>query len=162
MTANFTASGGIKIQNEIGNGMLTLSQIELEIKLPELGHRFYRKRAEYIILSRKHSNIKDIILDYECERDAREFIVKNIKGLAYKESSHFLRNVGYNNVAIIDRHILKVLKNEAYLNEIPKSLSKNKYFEIEKILERIGKEVNLSLSELDLYIWYIGTGTVLK
>jgi N-glycosylase/DNA lyase len=162
LTANFTASGGIKIQNEIGNGMLTLSQIELEIKLKELGHRFYRKRAEYIILSRKHSNIKDIILDYECERDAREFIVKNIKGLAYKESSHFLRNVGYNNVAIIDRHILKVLKNEAYLNEIPKSLSKNKYFEIEKILERIGKEVNLSLSELDLYIWYIGTGTVLK
>ncbi|WP_423793439.1 N-glycosylase/DNA lyase [Methanocaldococcus indicus] len=162
LTANFSAEKCIKIQKEIDDGFLTLSREELENKLKELGHRYYKKRAEYIVLARRYKNIKDIITSFRDERKAREFLVKNIKGLGYKESSHFLRNVGYDNVAIIDRHILRELYENNYILEIPKTLSKRKYLEIEKILEEIGREVNLNLAELDLYIWYLRTGKVLK
>jgi len=162
LTANFTAEGGIKIQKEIGDGFLTLPKEELEEKLKILGHRFYRKRAEFIVLARRFKNIKDIVESFEYEKVAREFLVRNIKGIGYKEASHFLRNVGYDDVAIIDRHILRELYENNYIDEIPKTLSRKKYLEIENILRDIGKEVNLKLSELDLYIWYLRTGKVLK
>ncbi len=162
LTANFSAEKCIKIQKEIDNGFLYLNREELEKKLKELGHRYYKKRADFIIRARQYKNIKDIITNYKDERKAREFLVKNIKGLGYKEASHFLRNVGYDNVAIIDRHILRELYDNQYISEIPKSLTRKRYLEIEKILEEIGKETELKLSELDLYIWYLRTGKVLK
>ena len=162
LTANFTAEGGIKIQQEIGGGFLILSQKNLENKLKKLGHRFYRKRAEYIVLARKYKNIKTILSKFRNEFEMREFLVKNIKGLGYKEASHFLRNVGYDNVAIIDRHILKILYEYSLIKDIPKYLSKKKYLEIEKILRELGQKVNLKLSELDLILWYLKVGKVLK
>ncbi|ADG13009.1 DNA-(apurinic or apyrimidinic site) lyase [Methanocaldococcus infernus ME] len=163
LTANSSAELGIKIQKEIDDGFLYLSQEELEKRLRELGHRFYKKRAEYIVKARKYKdNIKDIIQNFRDEKRGREFLVKHIKGLGYKEASHFLRNVGYDNIAIIDRHILRELHDNNYIKEIPKSLSKKRYLEIEKILEDIARETRLKLSELDLYIWYLRTGKVLK
>ncbi len=162
MTANFTAEGGIKIQKEINYDFLTLSKKELEEKLKNMGHRFYRKRAEFIVLARKYKNIKNILSKFNSEFEMREFLVKNIKGLGYKEASHFLRNVGFDNVAIIDRHILNVLCTYGYLKEIPKTLTRKRYLEIEKILKDISKRVNLKLSELDLILWYLKTGKILK
>ncbi|HDI31847.1 MAG TPA: N-glycosylase, partial [Thermofilum sp.] len=44
----------------------------------------------------------------------------------------------------------------------PKTLTKRRYLEIEKILSEIAKELNLSLGELDLYLWYMETGKILK
>ncbi|MCK4265146.1 hypothetical protein KAW80_02185 [Candidatus Babeliales bacterium] len=60
--------------------------------------------------------------------------MKNIKGIGYKEASHFLRNVGYNDVAIIDRHVLRFLKREKLIQEIPKTTTPKKYLAFEKIL----------------------------
>jgi N-glycosylase/DNA lyase len=37
-----------------------------------------------------------------------------------------------------------------------------KYLEIENFLMKIAKKLNLSLAELDLYLWYIETGKILK
>ena len=41
-------------------------------------------------------------------------------------------------------------------------MTKNKYLEIEDILKKLAKKINLSLAELDLYLWYKETGKVLK
>ncbi|MHA2326793.1 MAG: 8-oxoguanine DNA glycosylase, partial [Promethearchaeota archaeon] len=91
----------------------------------------------------------------------RDWIVKNIKGIGYKEGSHFLRNIGYNNLAIIDFHIIDLLV-KSHLIEKPKTLTKKKYLEIEELLKLIGKKLKLNLAELDLYLWYTETGKVLK
>lgn len=88
--------------------------------------------------------------------------MENIKGLGYKEASHFLRNIGFTNLAIIDFHIVDLLIKNGLLNEKPKSLSKKKYIEIEDILKEIAEDLNLSLGELDLYLWYMETGKILK
>jgi len=109
-----------------------------------------------------NKKIKDIITDFHDETDAREWLVKNIKGLGYKEASHFLRNVGYHNVAILDRHILRVLNDHVLIDEIPKNLTAKKYKEIEKIILDLAKEIKVLPSELDLYLWYSKTGEVLK
>ncbi len=93
---------------------------------------------------------------------AREWLVKNVKGIGLKEASHFLRNVGAKNLAILDRHILKNLVNVKVIPEIPKSLGKNTYFLIEKSFKKYGDKVGLSMDELDLYFWYNETGEVFK
>ncbi|MEM3393242.1 MAG: N-glycosylase/DNA lyase [Candidatus Bathyarchaeia archaeon] len=163
LTANSSAELGVKIQKEIGaNGFLTLPLKELTLKLKMLGHRFYAKRAEFIVKARNYKNIKDIVLSFSNVKNCREWLVKNIKGLGFKEASHFLRNVGYFNLAIIDRHILRILSKYGFISNNSKSLTKKVYFEIESILEMLAKKVDLTLAELDLYLWFMETGKILK
>ncbi|MDK2383719.1 MAG: N-glycosylase/DNA lyase, partial [Candidatus Korarchaeota archaeon] len=110
LTANYSAEGGIRIQRAIGDGFITLPREELERRLRELGHRFPKARAEYIVEARKLlPELKGILSSFKDERSLREWLVKNVRGLGYKEASHFLRNIGYKNVAIIDYHIVDVL-----------------------------------------------------
>lgn len=163
LTANSSAKLGIKIQERIGvKGFLTFPLEQLSRRLKEPGHRFYNKRAKYIVEARKYRNIKEIIEKFSDEKEAREWLVKNVRGLGYKEASHFLRNVGFDNVAILDRHILKILHEHKLIEKIPKSLSKKNYLEIGKILEELARKTHLTLSKLDLFLWYMKTGEVLK
>ena len=78
-----------------------------------------------------------------------------------KESSHFLRNIGFFDVAIIDFHIVDLLVKIGLIQK-PKSLTKAKYLEIEAILKELSEKVSLTLGELDLFLWYLETGKVLK
>lgn len=164
LTANFTAEGGIMIQKELGEeGFVELSPSELEKKLKDLGHRFYCTRAEYIVENRKYSHdIKDIVRQFSDSRDAREWCVDNIMGIGYKEGSHFLRNVGYKNLMILDRHILRLFDRHDIIDKIPKTLTENRYLNIEKEAIELARGTDLCLAELDLYLWYIESGRILK
>lgn len=164
LTANFSAQGGIKIQNEINDGFLYLSEKELSKKLAELGHRFPNARAKYIIEARKHiGNLKETLNNFESDFETRNWVVQNIKGVGMKEASHFLRNIGYKNLAIIDFHIVDLLiKNNLIEPLKSRTLTPKKYIEIENLLKKIAEKTNLNLGELDLYLWYQETGKVLK
>ncbi|MCD6590295.1 N-glycosylase/DNA lyase [Candidatus Woesearchaeota archaeon] len=162
LTANFNAERGIIIQREIDEGFLSLSRKELALKLRELGHRYPNTRAEFIVNARKMINeLERIIRSDSSSREKREWLVKNIKGLGYKEASHFLRNIGFLDLAIIDFHILDILEREGLI-EKPRTLTRRKYLEIEKVLFDLARRLGLSLGELDLYLWYLETGRVLK
>ena len=93
--------------------------------------------------------------------ELREWLVKNVKGIGYKETSHFLRNIGFDDFAIIDFHIIDILAKYDLI-EKPKALTRKKYLEIEKILKKIAEKSGLNLAELDLYLWYMETGKILK
>ncbi len=128
--------------------------------------RFKHKKTEYIIEIQKkfsHNNIKEILSQYPDVYEKREWLVKNIKGMGYKEASHFLRNIGFcDNIAILDRHILKNLKLLGVISEIPSSLSGKKYFLIEKQMINFSKKINIPVSHLDLLLWYKETGKIFK
>lgn len=153
LTAKFNAIRAIKIQDNINNGFLTLSKSQLAKKLKKLGHRFPNARADYIIEARKYKN--------SLKNKSREWLIKNIKGLGYKESSHFLRNIGYFNHAIIDFHIIDLLVRNKLIKR-PKTITKKIYLKIEHLLNKLAKTLKLNLAELDLYLWYIETSKVLK
>jgi len=163
LTANSSAQMGIKVQNSLGfEGFYYLPEEELSSRLTNLGYRYPRVRAKYIVRARKYAkDLERIVKETDVDK-ARGWLVKNIKGIGLKEASHFLRNVGFKEIAIIDRHILKILHEYGLIDEIPRSLTKRKYLEIEKILKDIAKELNLSPAELDLYLWFSKTGKVLK
>lgn len=162
MTANCGAEKCIEIHELMGKNFLSLSEINLVKVFRDYGYRFPNIRANYIIESRKFINELESKLNWLTdETQLRDWIVKNIKGLGYKEASHFLRNIGFNNYAIIDFHIVDLLVKHDLI-EKPKTMTKSKYLEVEKVLKELGKKLNLNMAQLDLYLWYMETGKVLK
>lgn len=162
LTANYSSEGGMRVQEAIGDGFLTLREKELARELRRLGYRFPNARARYIVEARAH-RVRDLLEPGRSSRDIRERLAGTVLGLGFKESSHFLRNIGYDDLAIIDFHIVDVLSGHGLINR-PKSrsLSRSRYLEIEKVLGEISRRSGLSQGELDLYLWYMGTGKILK
>jgi N-glycosylase/DNA lyase len=128
------------------------------------GHRFADRRAEYIVEARFLApNLKSIIQGFKTLKEARNWLVANVKGLGWKEASHFLRNIGYMDVAIIDRHILSNMKEHGLIPDNDRrTLTRSCYLEYERLLKKVAERVNMTLGELDLYLWYRKTGKVLK
>lgn len=159
LTSNWKAKESIEIQKKlIPDGFLRWNEEKLAQFLKKSGHRFWPQRAERIVLSRKYRNIKDVL---SRESDKRSWLVKNIKGLGMKEASHFLRNIGFFDYAILDRHIINSLIDNSII-DAHKVLTPKKYVEIEKIMQKIAKKLGMSQGELDVYVWYIKTGKILK
>jgi len=162
LTANSKADSAIAIQEELGaQGFCEFAAEEVKRCIMKHKHRFHNNKTSFIMGAREHIDIKQRLSGMQ-DREAREWLVKNIKGLGYKEASHFLRNVGYTNVAIIDRHILRAMADHKMIDEIPKSITPRVYAEFEQRLKNLADKLKISLAELDLYIWYSRTGRVLK
>src|SRR3989344_3083292 len=124
--------------------------------------RFHNNKGTYLLEFKKNQeNIFKNLNGIKDNKEKRMYLVKNVKGLGLKEASHFLRNTGHENLAILDRHILK---NLAKLNiiELPKTLTPKIYFEIENKFQNFSKEVNIPMDELDLLFWSMETGEIFK
>lgn len=133
--------------------------------------RFGETKARRIVEAREifseneGLDIKKNILSFNDAYQLRDWLVKNVKGLGLKESGHFIRNVGFdykNQLAILDRHILKNLEEFGIIREIPKCLTTKKYLDIEEKMKNFAKGIGLTLYELDLLLWSKETGKVFK
>jgi N-glycosylase/DNA lyase len=162
LTANFNAERSIRIQRALHNQFLFLPEQQLAERLRELGHRYPNARARYIVLARPYRSLLRHTLNSAPNSSfAREWLVANIKGMGYKEASHFLRNVGFKDIAIVDFHIIDLLYRRGLIKK-PTYMGKKRYLEIESILAALADRASMSLAELDLYLWYMETGKVLK
>ena len=161
LTANWSAKGGIKAQKGIGDGFCSFTREDLESALRKFGHRFPSARTNYIIQNRWIiDKLRDVIsMPFE---EAREYIVKNVKGIGWKESSHFLRNIGVENVAILDKHIMRMMVSANLISEIPKGWTKSRYLDYESRLIPIADHFKIPLGKLDLYMWYAAKKSVDK
>lgn len=155
LVANMSLEKTLEVWRNIGKGFLSLSEDRLKEKLKELGYRFYN-RAEYIVADRKF--IKDLDAAV-ASKNPREWLVKNVKGIGWKEASHFLRNLGFKDFAILDRHVLKILVENKIIAK-PKALTKTFYLETEDKLRKVAEKLGISLAELDLYLFYLDAGKV--
>ncbi|MCX8179519.1 MAG: N-glycosylase/DNA lyase [Candidatus Aenigmarchaeota archaeon] len=131
--------------------------------------RFSENKTRYIVLAREKFSkngkimIWDVLKSFKNSYEAREWLVKNVKGLGYKEASHFLRNIGFSkDLAILDRHVLRCLVDFGVIDEIPKSLTAKKYLEIEEKMKHFAKSIGIEFVELDLLLFYRQTGEVFK
>ena len=92
----------------------------------------------------------------------RDWLLANVRGLGWKEASHFLRNIGYRNLAILDRHILRNLKRHGVIRAIPASLTPKRYRAIEQSFLKFGNAIGIPMDELDLLFWSRETGEIRK
>lgn len=168
LTANGTAITGIKAIYNIRNNLLNYDEKKIQTILKKNGIRFHN-RASYIIENltklKKDFNfdIENIIENKkQNKKELRDFFVSYVKGFGYKEASHFLRNIGFFNYTILDKHILYFMKEIGIISEIPKTLTKKKYLKLEQKLIEFSKKINIDINELDLLLWSMKTGKILK
>lgn len=130
------------------------------------GVRFNRRKAEYICLARKTFStypLRATLKEFDDPFKAREWLVENVLGMGYKEASHFLRNIGLGeDLAILDRHILKNLKRLGVIKDVPSTLSRRTYLDIERKMTEFSKRAGISMGRMDLLLWYKEAGEVFK
>lgn len=125
--------------------------------------RFHNTKARHLAAARvKFPEIESRLMSGSSGPELREWLVGNVKGLGWKEASHFLRNIGHRNLAILDRHILKNLSKHAVLPSVPTTLTPKRYLAIEARFARFAAEIGMTVDELDLLFWSRETGEILK
>ncbi|HPE63843.1 MAG TPA: N-glycosylase/DNA lyase [Methanothrix sp.] len=131
--------------------------------------RFKERKASYIVAARNQFTrdgrlrVRSVLEGFESPFALREWLVENVMGLGYKEAGHFLRNVGLGeDLAILDRHILKNLVLLGVIDEVPASLTKRRYLEIERRMIEFSKKTGIPMGHLDLLLWSKETGEIFK
>ncbi len=159
LVANSRLEKTLQVVEELKEEILTLSESELRRKLRDLGYRFWRKRASYLVEARRKLDHVVKVVSKRSSEEARKWLVGNVKGLGYKEASHFLRNLGARDVAILDRHVMRTLKSYEITN-YERTPPKSEYLRIERELRAIARELEMNLTELDLCIFLLATGRI--
>ncbi|TAK54603.1 MAG: N-glycosylase/DNA lyase [Bacteroidetes bacterium] len=125
--------------------------------------RFHKTKAKHLVeMKDNFPLIARELSNGNASVELREWLMKNVKGLGWKEASHFLRNIGHKNLSILDRHILKNLIRCGVLKQLPKSLTTKEYMRIEILFLKFAERVNITMDELDLLFWSMETGQILK
>jgi N-glycosylase/DNA lyase len=163
LTANSKAAIALRIQECLGvNSFLAMRGQDLAKMFRQLGQRFYNLKSKYIVRAREFHNIRSLLLEFPNPHEKRAWLAANVLGIGYKEASHFLRNIGELDLAILDIHVIRVLTNHNIFKNIRRPISKETYLACERALRSFSKNINMSIGELDLYIWYMDTGEILK
>ncbi len=150
---------------------ILLSGTHLELMNALVGkHRYPRARAGYIVASREFlqehcgMQLRKKLESFTDELERRDWLVKEkrIKGLGYKEASHYLRNIGFKGYAILDKHILRSLAELKFIDDPKPPNTRTKYLSIENKLKEFAKSVKIDFDEMDLVLWSLKTGEILK
>lgn len=120
------------------------------------GVRFPEVKSKRIIEAREKLPELKKMLSSKPE-ELREWLVENVNGLGQKESAHFMRNIGFKGLPIIDVHIQNFLRKTGYYN-IEGSLTKKRYIELENSFLKLAKELKIPPEELDIAIWLYQSG----
>jgi len=125
--------------------------------------RFHNTKARHLLeAKRKLPEILASLRRQAAPAEKRAWLVANVRGLGWKEASHFLRNIGYRDLAILDRHILRNLRRHAVIRALPKSLTPGRYIAIEEKFRGFARAIGIPMDELDLLFWSRETGEILK
>lgn len=168
-TANASARMGLRAVAAVKNYLLTATQDELASILTGV-HRFPNARAAYIATTREFLqtdcglNLKEKLDGFSDPLARRDWLAqtRQIKGLGYKESSHFLRNIGYRGYAILDKHILNSMAELGFIKDSKPPSNRTGYLATEVILKQFAEHLEIDFDELDLVLWSIKTGEILK
>lgn len=133
-------------------------------------HRYPNSRSGYIVVTREYlegdcrMRLRERLSSFADPVERRDWLARSrgIKGLGYKESSHFLRNVGLRGYAILDKHILRCLFEVGVLDSPQPPATRARYLATEGRLRDFARDVSIDFDELDLVLWSMKTGEILK
>lgn len=168
-TGGCSARMGIRSVEAVRPLLLTGNHAELANALVGR-HRYPNARAGYIVASREflqeHCDMKlrEKLESFENPLERRDWLVreKGVKGLGYKEASHFLRNIGFKGYAILDKHILRSLAELKIIDDPKPPNTRSKYLTVEEKLKNLSNSLEIDFDEMDLVLWSLKTGEILK
>jgi N-glycosylase/DNA lyase len=170
LTAGSSARMGMRTIAALRDILLTGTEQQLQERAEKHRVRFWRLRPSYIHRTREHLKVlcglhlRELLESFDDPIARRDFLAQNkaIKGLGYKEASHFLRNIGFRGYAILDKHIVNSLREMGVISRRLKPTTRKGYLAIEQKLERFAAEIGIDMDHLDLLLWSRKTGEILK
>jgi N-glycosylase/DNA lyase len=168
-TAGASARMGLRSVEAVKHLLDSGSQPELAAAL-QSRHRYPNSRSGYIAVTREFlradcgMRLRERLESFSDPIARRDWLAreKGIKGLGYKESSHFLRNVGFSGYGILDKHILRSLAELGVTASPEPPTTRARYLETEERLKSFARDLRIDFDELDLVLWSMKTGEILK
>lgn len=168
-TGGCSAKMGLRSIEAVRPLLLDGNRSELAAALSGV-HRYPFARAGYIVASREFLlenfglKLREKLASFDDNSARRDWLVKEkrIKGLGYKEASHYLRNIGFRGYAILDKHILRSLSELGIISDPTPPGTRAKYLHVEGKLKDLAKLTEIDFDELDLVLWSMKTGEILK
>ena len=170
-TAGASARMGLKAVDAIRPLLIEGNAGEMTKALVAAGaHRFPVARPGYIVVTRNYlrasceMSLRRKLRSFRDPIERRDWLAqeKQVKGLGYKEASHYLRNIGLSGYAILDKHVLGCLQDLQVIDSAKPPASRARYLEIEDKLRSFARDIKIDFDELDLVLWSMKTGEVLK
>jgi len=170
-TAGASARMGLNSVAAVSSLLLEGKPEEMTRVLKKAGaHRFPAARPRYIVTTRNylraHFNmaLRKRLRSFSDPFERRDWLAqeKEIKGLGYKEASHFLRNVGVKGHAILDKHVMRCLSEVGVVDTAKPPANRRRYLEVEQKYLGFAKDIRINSDELDLVLWSMKTGEILK
>ncbi len=170
-TAGASARMGFRSIEAIKSLLWEGSSEEMSEALKAAGaHRFPNARPGYVVVTRNYlrlhceMRLRESLLSFSDPLERRDWLARErgIKGLGYKEASHFLRNVGLKGYAILDKHVLHCLTDLGVVDSPRPPTTRTRYLELEEKLRQFAGDTGIDFDELDLVLWSMKTGEVLK
>ena len=168
-TGGCSAKMGLRSVEAIRPLLLTGTHEEITNAL--LGrHRYPNARGHYVVVSREFlqehcgMRIREKLESFKDDLSRRDWLVKEkgIKGLGYKEASHYLRNIGLKGYAILDKHVLNCLAELKIIDEPKPPNTRSRYLTTENKLKKFADLLKIDFDEMDLVLWSMKTGEILK
>ncbi|MBV9209091.1 MAG: N-glycosylase/DNA lyase [Acidobacteria bacterium] len=133
-------------------------------------HRYPVARSGYIVVTREYlqsdcgMRLRERLESFSEPLARRDWLARErgIKGLGYKEASHYLRNVGFKGYAILDKHILRSMAELGIIESPVPPATRARYLETEERMKKFARDLSIDFDELDLVLWSMKTGEVLK
>ena len=133
-------------------------------------HRYPNSRSGYIVVTREYlagdcgMRLRERLEGFADPLERRDWLARSrgVKGLGYKESSHFLRNVGLRGYAILDKHILRCMAEAGVIDTPQPPATRARYLATESRLRDFARDLGVDFDELDLVLWSMKTGEILK
>jgi N-glycosylase/DNA lyase len=168
-TAGASARMGLRAVEKVRPVLMSGSSEEIRSALTG-AHRWPEARGAYVFETREYLRelcglrMRELLSGFETAIERRDFFADNrgVRGLGYKEASHFLRNVGFRGYAILDKHVLARLVEFGVLESDKPPSTKKRYIEREEKMKDFARSIRIDFDELDLLLWYTKTGEILK
>ncbi len=168
-TGGCSAKMGLRSLEAVRHLLMNGTQPELAKALTGV-HRYPNARSRYVVASREHLRadcgfqLRERLATFDCHFERRDWLAreKGIKGLGYKEASHFLRNIGFRGYAILDKHVLNCLAELGVISEPKPPSNRARYLETEERLRELSERTGIDFDEMDLVLWSMKTGEILK
>ena len=147
----------------------TRAAITRALKKPP-AYRFHNVRAEHVVATREFlranfsMRLRERLESFADAGERRDWLARTpgIKGLGYKEASHFLRNVGFKGYGILDKHIIRCLAELGVIDSAKPPTTRMRYLASESRMKDFAKDISINFEELDLVLWFMKTGKILK
>lgn len=170
-TAGASAKMGLRSVDALRPLLQSGAQAEMTKALVAAGaHRFPNARPGYVVVTRDYleesfsMRLRERLLSFRDPIERRDWLAKDprVKGLGYKESSHFLRNIGFKGYAILDKHIVRCLCELNVIDSPKPPTTRGRYLETESRMRQFAADTRIDFDELDLLLWSTKTGEILK